>query len=337
MSTVLHTHLDAKERTDLWRPKSSFIHLKKRAQILNKIRRFFEARDVLEVDTPLMCRTAATDPYLYPIPAQYLSGSESEKLYLQTSPEFPMKRLLAAGSGSIFQICKAFRNDEVGKIHNPEFTILEWYRIGFNHHDLMDEMSDFLIEILQDPPAKRITYQDLFLQYVRLDPHTARLDELKNAAIQHDIHVSGGTEQFDQDDWLNLIMTHKIEPNLGFEQPIFIYNYPASQAALAKIRTGDNHLQVAERFEVYIRGMEMANGYHELSDAAEQLKRFQQDRENHLKLKREQIPIDQHLLSALNAGLPDCAGVALGIDRLMMLAMNLENIEEVISFTIDRV
>jgi lysyl-tRNA synthetase class 2 len=320
-----------------WQPNAPLENLKARAALMAKIRDFFAKRNVLEVETPLMCRSAATDPYLKPIPVDYQGPDPTSprSFFLQTSPEYPMKRLLAAGSGPIYQICKVFRDDEVGRLHNPEFTMLEWYQPGFDHHDLMDEMDALLCFILGSGKALRFSYADLFKKMLDIDPHHASKQQLENCAALHQINLSQNVaESLSTDDWLDLLMTHCIEPSLGFERPAMIYDYPVSKAALAKIRHEDP--SVAERFEVYVQGIELANGYHELTDPKAQRSRFEQDCEFRKKFKFASIPIDEYLIEAMEAGFPDSAGVALGIDRLFMLKLQSTHIEEVLSFTIDR-
>lgn len=321
-----------------WRPSAAIENLKVRAQLLETVRAFFKERHVLEIETPVLCRTATTDPYLRPIPVSYseFEQSTSQTFYLQTSPEFAMKRLLAAGSGPIYQITKAFRNGEVGRLHNPEFTMLEWYRPGFDHHDLMDEVQALLCIVLGVEKTERLTYETLFLKILGLNPHRASLAELKTCAISRGIQIhEGDVLNFNSDDWLDILMTHCIEPSLGFEYPVMVYDYPASKAALAKIRKGEP--SVAERFEVYVNGMELANGYHELTDPEIQFNRFKADCEVRKKLNLSSVPMDNYLLAALEQGLPASAGVALGFDRLVMLKLQSATIEEVVSFTIDRV
>ncbi len=300
-----------------WRPTASFNHLRLRAEILAKIRAFFADRGVLEVETPLLSAATVTDPHLHSF------YTAKKKYYLQTSPEFGMKRLLAAGSGAIYQICKAFRDEEKGRQHNPEFTMLEWYRPGFDHHDLMDEMDSFLQQVLNIFPGDRLSYADVFQKHLDINPHTASVSLLQEKAKQQELIFA----ETDKDTWLQLLISHCIEPHLGKERPTFLYDFPASQAALAKIKNG-----VAERFEVYINGVELANGYHELTGAKEQEKRFLSD----LKKRKEPVEYDKNLLAALTHGLPDCACVAVGIDRLVMIAAETSQISDVISFPIDR-
>lgn len=316
-----------------WRPTISIENLIQRAQIIAKIRNFFAERNVLEVETHLLSHASVTDIHLQSFVTDYYSAphSTSQKLYLQTSPEFAMKRLLAAGSGSIYQICKAFRNEgESGRMHNPEFTVLEWYRLGFDHQQLMNEMDDLLQLILQCPSAEKISYADLFLKYVNVNPHLTDSAKLKNCALQLGLEELKNIDATDKDIWLQLIMSHYIEPKLGINAPTFVYDFPTTQAALARIR--NDVPPVAERFEVYIKGVELANGFHELTNAEEQQARFENDLHQREKLNYAAVPMDKNLLAALQHGLPDCAGVALGIDRLIMLVTQTENITDVISF-----
>ncbi|MBX3708346.1 MAG: elongation factor P--(R)-beta-lysine ligase [Gammaproteobacteria bacterium] len=317
-----------------WLPSATIDMLVKRSHIIKTIRDFFHARGVMEVETPLMCHTSVTDPFIQSIPAlfQPLSQTAESRYYLQTSPEYAMKRLLAAGSGAIFQISKAFRQGEIGRLHNPEFTIIEWYRPNFNHHDLMDEVDELLQLVFTTPKAERKSYRDIFMQHVSLDPHHASTQQLMRCADEKNICVA--REINDRDIWLQLLMSEYIEPRIGKNQPCFIYDFPASQAALAKIQQG--HPAVASRFEVYFRGIELANGFHELQDAQEQRHRFEKNLAERKQHGLHEILIDEWFLSALTHGLPDCSGVALGIDRLIMLATNSNTINEVISFDIMR-
>lgn len=313
-----------------WQPTASVDTLKARARFLKAIRHFFETRNVLEVETPLLCKTADLDPYLKAI--------KTQDAYLQTSPEYAMKRLLAAGVGSMYQLCKAFRGDEYGRLHNSEFTMLEWYRVDFDHHDLMDEMDAFLMEVLGSPKAERISYHVLFQNAFGLNPHTASIEALRGHAARLNIQLSAsGAEHLERDDWLDLLMTHHLEPTLGLECPLMIYDYPASQAAMAKLRQDHTKtFTVGERFEVYVKGIELANGYHELTDGAVQLQRFEQDVARRLVLGAQSMPIDARLMQAMEAGLPPCAGVALGIDRLFMLKMGFKSIGDVLAFPSSR-
>ncbi|MCK4870003.1 MAG: elongation factor P--(R)-beta-lysine ligase [Gammaproteobacteria bacterium] len=306
-----------------WQPSASLINIRARAEVLAKIRAFFAARDVLEVETPLLTHSTIPDPNI----ASFKTTLNNKNLYLQTSPEFAMKRLLASGTESIYQICKAFRYDESGKLHNPEFTMLEWYRVDFDHHALMQEMDALLHALLQTKPAEKITYQESFQKHLNIDPLNCSLDDLRTCAQQNGLN---DIPDLDKDGWLNILLIRFIEPHLGFTQPTFIYNFPKSQAALARIND-----DVAERFEVYINGVELANGFHELSDTNEQRQRFIADLKKRAQLKLEQPPLDEYFLQALANNFPNCSGVALGIDRLLMLYTKTKAINEVIAFTID--
>ncbi len=313
-----------------WRPTASLANLRRRAQLLRTVRSFFHTRGVLEVETPQLAAATVTDLHLASIACEP-TGPFPSPLYLQTSPEFAMKRLLAAGSGPIFQICKAYRDGEAGRRHNPEFTLLEWYRPGFDHHRLMDEMDELLAATLGAGLARRVTYAELFQSELGVDPHQAGEAALARAARDAGLDVPPG---LDRDGLLHLLVAFALEPRLGFDRPAFLFDFPASQAALARVRPGPPAL--AERFEVYVRGMELANGFHELADPREQRRRFAADLEARRHLGLPEVPIDEHLLSALEDGLPDCAGVALGFDRLVMLALGVDSIAEVLAFPVER-
>lgn len=324
-----------------WRPTASLDVLKLRATLLDRVRAYFSARGVLEVDTPVLSAAGATDPainsfittYHGPVPG---AGRGSEvRLYLHTSPEFPMKRLLAAGSGSIYQVCKVFRDGESGGSHNPEFTLLEWYRTGYDHFDLMDDVEQLLRAVLDGvmpvEPVDHWTYRDLFLQITGMDPFAASVTDMQAVLQGHGLHDPVGLTVDDRDAWLDLLMTHVIEPRLG-PGLVFIRDYPASQAALAQLRPGQP--AVAARFEAYLGGIELANGYHELTDAAEQQQRFEQDNARRVVLGSEPVAMDGNLLAAMQNGLPDCAGVALGVDRLLMVATQAESIDATLAFSL---
>jgi elongation factor P--(R)-beta-lysine ligase len=321
-----------------WRPTVSLDALRLRARVLSGIRAFFAERGVLEVETPYLSAAAVTDVHLGSIPAE-VAG---RRMYLQTSPEYAMKRLLAAGAGPIYQLARAFRDGEAGRRHNPEFTLLEWYRPGWDHHRLMGEVEDFLravlpAEMLTDEPAERLTYREAFRTHAGVDPFESPVAQLAEAA-----RARGGSPPDlgdDRDAWLDLLMGTVVERALGRGRPTFVHDFPASQAALAKIRddgpTSSGH-PVAERFELFVQGVELANGFHELTDPHEQRQRFQHD----LALRRQrnlpQPPLDERFLAALEAGLPESAGVALGVDRLLMLAAGTDSIRDVLAFPIDR-
>lgn len=315
-----------------WQPSASIETLRKRAQILNLTREFFASRNVMEVETPLLGSTSVTDPHIQSIPAfirDQFRKTESS-YYLQTSPEYMMKRLLVAGSGPIYQITKALRQEENGRLHNPEFTILEWYRPDFDHHDLMNEVDALLQWLLKTPVAEKKTYQAIFQTYLNIDPHHTTCNELMRVAELKHLSLAGAIT--DIVTGLNLLMTHCIEPNLGKDRPCFVYDYPASQAALAK---SESHL--AARFEVYVQGIELGNGFHELQDVNEHCVRFQKNLLERKKLGLESMTIDEAFLAALTHGLPECAGVALGLDRVVMLAAGKKHIAEVLSFDFTRV
>ncbi len=307
-----------------------------RARVMARIRAFFHQQGVMEVETPVCSQAATTDPAIESLVTRYTGPGAPRglPLYLHTSPEFPMKRLLAAGSGSIYQICRVFRDGESGRLHNPEFTLLEWYRPGFDHHRLMDEV-ELLIQSLKPSvdTSRRIRYQALFEQHLQIDPHTATVEQLRRCAQDQGISGVDTLDLPNPDGWLDLLMSHCIEPAMG-PGLCFVYDYPASQAALARVRAGDP--PVAERFELYLDGVELANGFHELIDAAEQRRRFEQDIHVRAAAGQPVVPMDQRFIQALAQGMPDCSGVALGIDRLLMQLVGVDTIAEVMAFPIDR-
>jgi lysyl-tRNA synthetase class 2 len=294
------------------------------------IRAYFAAHNVLEVETPVLGRAGVTDVHLEPFVTRH--QHQTRPLYLLTSPEYPMKRLLAAGSGPIYQLGKAFRNEDAGRLHNPEFTLLEWYRPGFGLDDLMDDMDRLLQTVAAAMPAQRMRYAEAFRMHVGLDPLTADLTALRAAVPEHSRELAA--RETDRDVLLNLLFSMVIEPQLGMERPCFIHRFPASQAALARL-TPDCP-QTAERFEVYWQGVELANGFDELTDAAEQRRRFEADNALRRRWGRPEQPVDEGLLAALAHGMPPCSGVALGIDRLLMLMTGAHHIDEVLSFSLSR-
>jgi lysyl-tRNA synthetase class 2 len=311
-----------------WQPSASIAHLRQRQTLIAKIRGFFTAREYLEVETPIMARFGITDVYLSNIQATF----RGQSYCLQTSPEYHMKRLLAAGSGSIFQLARVFRDDELGRWHNPEFTLLEWYRLDATHHDLMDEMDVFLQDLLASSPMIRKTYQQVFIEACHLDPLTCQLDDLNACLAQHDLLNILPIDETCPDQYLFLLMSHVVEPFLSkLPAPVAVFDFPASQASLAKLNGA-----VAERFEVYYRGVELANGFHELTEAALQRERFSKDNQIRKTRGLPQNPPDEYLLEALQSGLPPCSGVALGIDRLLAIALNQSTIASVISFDVSR-
>jgi len=312
----------------VWQPSASLNQLRSRSALLAQLRCFFADREVLEVETPLLCSFGVTDPALEPF--QVLNGASlatGERL-LQTSPEYAMKRLLAQYPQPIYQICRAFRDGEAGARHNPEFSLLEWYRPGWNHLQLMEEVAELCIFCLGDKPVCRYTYQELFLTYLNVDPFTVTDAALRALAGKH---IDTGAMRGERDLWLDLLLSHVIEPQLRDVGMCFVYDYPASQAALARIdSTGDR--EVGHRFELYVDGVELANGYWELTDAGEQRARFEADNARRRSIGLVERAIDPHLLAALEDGLPNCSGVALGVDRLLMLQTGCEDIRDVLAF-----
>ena len=310
-----------------WQPTATREMLELRAHLYEKIRLFFKTRHVLEVETPILSQAAVPTPMIEPLHTLY---NGTQRLFLHTSPELPMKRLLAKGYGSMYQITKVFRDGEQGRWHHPEFTLLEWYRVGFKQQDLIDEVSELLQTLLDCQPVEIVSYPELFMQYTQLHPLSCDLTELQNYLIQ--FHVVN-PQQYDRDTCLQLIMSHRIEPKLGHEKPTVVTDFPSSQAALARKR--EDRPELAERFECYVRGVELANGFYELADAEEQRSRFEQEQAERKRLNMAIYPLDENFLAALEAGFPLCSGIALGIDRLLMLLANANHINEVLSFSIE--
>jgi len=306
-----------------------------RARLYSLIRRFFSERDVLEVETPILSAAGNTDPNIESF-STHFSGhvdAGARARWLRTSPEFPLKRLLAAGVGDCYELGRVFRNGEAGGRHNPEFTMLEWYRVGWDHRQLMAETID-LVEAALAQQGRRAavlveSYRQLFLDELGLDPVTASIDELRLPLAAYDIDPEGLT----RDDWLDLLITHKLQPNFPRERITVIHDYPASQCALARIRPGEPPM--AERFELYLGPYELANGYHELNDAKEQRARFENDNARRRARGLREVPIDERLLDVLGA-MPDCAGVALGVERLLMCLSDTGAIADVLAFSFDR-
>ncbi|MCW9710170.1 elongation factor P--(R)-beta-lysine ligase [Avibacterium sp. 21-586] len=317
---------------DQWRPTATIHNLLARAKIMAEIRRFFTDRGLLEVETPILSEFGVTDVHLATFCTEFISpfGHQSKTLWLSTSPEYPMKRLLAAGSGAIFQLCKVFRNEESGRKHNPEFTMLEWYRPHFDMYRLINEVDDLLQQILDCEPAESMSYQFAFQEYVGIDPLSVSHEELITKAKEYRLEWA---ENEDRDTLLQFLFSTVIEPQIGQERPVAIYHFPATQAALAQISSEDH--RVAERFEFYYKGIELANGFNELTDANEQRHRFEQDNCQREKLGLPIRQLDERFLAALQAGVPNCAGVALGVDRLIMIALELDSIKETMAFSIE--
>lgn len=319
---------------DDWRPTASPGALRLRAGLAARLRAFFAERGVLEVETPLLAAATTPEPHLESLP---VPGPPA--LYLQTSPEHHMKRLLATGSGPIYQLARVVRGGERGRRHNREFTLLEWYRPGFDHHDLMDEMDALLGDLVDAAPAERVTYGELFRRCAGVDPHRAGVSELDRALAAAGAGPGDGGPRFDPDDRdgrLALLLTRVVEPALP-AGAVFVYDFPPSQASLARVRPArGGEPAVAERFEVYLDGIELANGFHELTDAGEQRRRFLADLEERRRRGLPGVPLDERLLAALEAGLPPCAGVALGFDRLVMHAAGADSLDAVIAFPAER-
>lgn len=305
-------------------------NLKRRSELLRNLREFFYAREFIEVETPLLSDEVI--PELH-IESPILDSCEPtvRRSYLQASPELHMKRLLAEGMPAIFQVTKSFRAGEHGTLHNPEFTIVEWYRAGDDMlagMKLLDKLCQALLGTL---PAKHTSYGDAFQKHFRICPHTASCAELAHAAAENNIAAEGIVET-DRDEWLNLLLSTRIEPNLGLDGPEILFDYPASQASLAKTATRDKGIEVAERFELYWQGVELANGYHELIDSKELQRRFVEVNKARLNDSRPELPLPESLFAAMEQGLPDSCGCALGFDRLVMLAVGAKSIGEVMSF-----
>jgi lysyl-tRNA synthetase class 2 len=318
--------------SDSWRPGASLSALARRAAMLAGAREFFAKHGVLEVETPILSSAAVSDPQIESL-ATRVAGV-SGRSYLCTSPEYAMKRLLAAGSGDIYQICKVFRDEERGRWHNPEFTLIEWYRLGFDDASLMTEV-ETLVGCLLAPyrplePAERLSYSAALQRHAGVDAHGASERDLVESARRHGIVCDS---ELDRDAKLDLLMGLVVGPRLGVERPCFICDYPASQAALARLKPGLP--PVAARFELYIDGVELANGFHELANAGEQRARFTQDLARRHARGQEEPPLDEHLLAALASGMPDCAGVALGFDRLVAIALGASGLADAMAFTID--
>ncbi len=317
--------------TDVWQPSASLEMLQQRAALLRQLREFFYQRDVLEVDTPLLSRFGVTDIHLTNLKTQ-ISLLPQQPFFLQTSPEYAMKRMLAAHQKSIYQLGKVFRDDEIGPRHNPEFTMLEWYRMDFDMDDLMAEVEQLLRLVLGAAEVEHFSYQAAFLHYIDLDPLLASVSDIQQCLQKYDAIAELAQRETDRDTLLQLAMAMVIEPQFPHHKMTFIYDFPASQAALAQLSKADE--RVAHRFEVYVGGIELANGYQELTDAAEQQQRFTQDQALRAQMGSPEAPADYRLIKALEHGFPQCSGVALGVDRLLMIATKKNHIKQVIPFDI---
>jgi len=321
-----------------WQPSCDLQQLRVRARLLSAIRSFFQKRNVLEVETPLLCHATGTDPQLDFFLSRFHSPPDNQDLFLQTSPEFAMKRLLAAGSGSIFQICKAFRNGESGRYHNPEFTILEWYRLNFTLQDLMDEVVELLTDLLSPYVALKavqsVSYQQIFKQKTGLDPLFFNLQAYQHYAAEQGVAEAVSICAENHTMWLDFIFSHKVQPGLGQDAICLVHSYPAIQSSLARINK--TNPDVSERFEVFVKGVELGNGFFELADALEQEERFDKEIEYRRVNGLPAVEKDDFFLAALQSGLPECSGVAIGLDRVLMIVTGCQAIDEVLAFPILR-
>ena len=331
-----------------FRPTASLENLRARCELLRRLRAFFHERDFIEVETPLVSREVSPELHIEPmrlgdcplfLPGMTVprNSTEQEKgtvplasWWLQASPELHMKRLLADGATAIFQVTRSFRAGERGQLHNPEFTIVEWYRVGDDMQAGIDLLDVLAQSLLGTPSATRTTYAEAFERHAGISPHTATLEELAGHATP-----PAGMDPSNRDEWLNLLLANKVEPQLGRDRPEILYHYPASQASLAKTTRDVAGHEVAERFELYYRGIELANGFHELTDAAEQRRRFEAVNTTRVADGRDSLPLPESLLAALDQGIPNCTGCALGFDRLAMLAQEATRIDAVIPFPND--
>jgi len=315
-------------------PSASRDALRLRAWLNQLVREFFHARDVLEVETPILSQAGNTDPNIASFSLEFSGRTDGapRTRWLRTSPEFALKRLLAAGIGDCYELGRVFRDGEVGGRHNPEFTMLEWYRNGWDHRRLIGEVSELVQAALtlvgREATLRVVAYRDLYRDVMGVDPFVASDADLRDALGNVAIDPAG----LGRDDWLDLLMTHRLQPRFDPAELVAVVEYPASQCALARVRAGDDGHAVAERFELYLGPLELANGYHELRDAPEQAARFDRDGDVRRRRGHGVPPADPHLLSALHAGLPACAGVALGVDRLLMAMLGTDHIGEVLAF-----
>lgn len=321
---------------DDFRPTASWQNLRLRANLLRQLREFFHRHDFLEVETPVLSADTVVDRHLDPFSLVWsdVAGRPRGTLWLQTSPEFAMKRMLAAGAPAIYQVSRVFRQGEQGSLHNPEFTLVEWYRAGDTLDAGMQFTSDLCEALLRRGPAQRLSYREAFLRYVGLDPHTAPTEALVAVSRQGTSPPPESLSPEDRDGWLDWLVVDRVQSHLGVDRPTLFYDFPASQAALARVRPDDP--PVAERFELYVSGLELANGYHELLDAEELRRRNARTNAQRRADGKPALPESSRLLAAMEAGMPPSVGVALGFDRLVMLATGAKTIAEVIAFPFDR-
>ena len=319
-----------------WQPSASLDALRLRARLNAGIRAFFAERGVLEVETPVLSQAGNTDPNIAPFPLEFSGRSEGapRTRWLRTSPEYPLKRLLAAGVGDCYELGRVFRDGEAGVRHNPEFTMLEWYRVGWDHRQLAEEAAHLVRTALalvgRAAAFEQVAYRDLYRRELGVDPMSDGDDVLRAALGDVAIDPQG----LERDDWLDRLMTHRLQPRFSPDRLLAIHDYPASQCALARIR--EDEVPVAERFELYLGPIELANGYHELTDAAEQRARFERDAARRASRAQPSPPQDERLLAAMASGLPACAGVALGVDRLLMAMQGTPRIADTLAFDFAR-
>jgi lysyl-tRNA synthetase class 2 len=323
---------------DDFRPSAGWPALRLRAELLRRVREFFYQRQFLEVETPVLSADIVVDRHLDPFATTFFPHADvragGRRCWLQTSPEFAMKRLMAAGAEAIYQIAHVFRQSEVGRLHNPEFTMVEWYRRGDGLAAGMKLLSELCEVLLERGPAEQLTYRDAFLRHAEIDPHRVSGMMFQAAALKHGIVPPASLALDDIDGWRDLLLVELVEPHLGRGRPTILFDYPASQSALAKVRADDP--PVAERFELYADSIELANGYHELQDAAILRTRNRQVNDQRAADLKPRLPESSRLLTAMDHGLPDCAGVALGFDRVVMLAAGARSVADVMAFPIDR-
>lgn len=327
-------------KSDDFRPTASWQNLRLRAELLSRLRRFFAGRRFLEVETPLLSADVVVDRHLEPlcvinanVDGNAMHSTASQPLWLQTSPEAAMKRLMAAGGEAIFQVTRSFRRGERGRLHNLEFTIVEWYRRNDTMQAGIAFLDDLCQTLLETESARRTSYAEAFERNVGIDPHLASINEMAEAAHRHGL-APPLLETADRDAWLDFLLVERVEPNLGRNRPEILYDYPASQASLAQVRAGPP--SVAERFELYYRGIELANGYHELTDPQVLHRRTIEANAQRIQERKAAVPGPKRLLAAMEHGLPACSGAALGFDRIVMLAAGATSIDEVIAFPIER-
>ncbi|MFI3256261.1 MAG: elongation factor P--(R)-beta-lysine ligase [Psittacicella sp.] len=317
----------------MWEPNLSIELLKSRNKFIKEVRNFFDKRDILEVDTPILSSYGVTDVNLNTFSTFYNSpyNSKYKTLYMITSPEYHMKRILAKYNIPIYQVTKVFRNEEEGVKHNPEFTMLEWYRPGFDMFDLISEIEDLMKDTIKISKVELMSYTEVFEKYFNIDPISCDINILKEEALKY--NYSSLNPQ-DRDSLLEFLFSIHIEPKVGNIHPIAVYNFPATQASLARV--DPNNSLLANRFEIYYKGVELANGFNELTNYKAQLERFKKDNIKRSELNLPEIEIDINLIEALKSGMKQVSGVAIGLDRLIMIALDKKSISEVLSFPIDK-